>query len=335
MNKEQDIIKSVLQHLPRSTSHLNNFFESDSEVISYNNKKLLFSLDEFSQEDYFRDKAPYCLGWNVAVCTLSDIFASGGRPLFFAHSMVVNPAIWDQAYINSFSKGVGDALKAANCAFIGGDTGTSEKWHYTGVAIGESDKPITRKGAQEGDSIYMTGVVGAGNLEAAFKLYSDHKLLSTLLKQYKVQFPLRMEEAKLINEFASSCIDTSDGTFNALNTVAEINNTGFALDNIPYLKEGVLACKLLRKPKTLLFLGECGEYELLFTVKKEDEQRFIAKSKDMKLCFNKLGIIKPTQTKTLNSGGKAIDLNDFNIQARNYTDIKQYLNDLSKYAQKL
>lgn len=168
--------------------HKNQFFESDSEVFDYKENKLLFTTDTFSNEDLFRDNNPYQLGRNLAVATLSDILASGGAPLFYGHSMVVSKQ-WQRPFIIEFSRGIADVIKLVDATFLGGDFGQSEKWQYTGIAIGEVVKPLSRIGAKNGDSVYLTGKAGAGNLEAALTLYSDLPLLGNLLKNYTVSSP--------------------------------------------------------------------------------------------------------------------------------------------------
>ena len=60
MDREVETIKRILKILPGSNSQLNNFFESDAEIIAYQGKKLLFSIDEFSQEDLFRGRQEWC-----------------------------------------------------------------------------------------------------------------------------------------------------------------------------------------------------------------------------------------------------------------------------------
>jgi len=331
MNKEFDIITKLAKSLPRSPSQMNELFESDSEIIRYNDKNLLFTVDDYSAEDQIRDHDPYTLGWNLTAATLSDIFASGGIPLFYAHSLSIEPDKWDDRYIKEFSEGVSAVLKKAEAFFIGGDLGTSEKWHYTGIALGEAHEPITRKGAKEGDLILMSGQIGTGNLEAAFSLYSDKPLLKPILKNVKNRFPVRLEESKLISKYATSCIDSSDGVLNALNTLADINNTGYTITETPYLAGGLAACKILSKPSELLLLGECGEYELVFTMDEKDKSKFLQTAKDQRLSFTIIGKMIAEPVKTLFSSGKHFDLTEFNIRARDYEDVKVYLQSLTHY----
>ena len=335
MNRELETIKRILKILPGSNSLLNNFFESDAEIIAYQGKKLLFSIDEFSQEDLFRDNHPYTLGWNLAVSTISDILACGGKPMFYAHSMTISHRSWDNSYIDSFSKGIADVLNKCSTGFIGGDMGNSDRWHYTGVAIGEAENPLTRKGAEPGQVIFMTGFVGSGNLEAALKLNANHKLLKPFLNKYRLLLPLRTKESELISQYATACIDSSDGLLNALNTIANVNKVGYEISNIPYLKAGLIACKILRKPKAVLFIGECGEYELVFTIKKENEESFLNASKENHLAFNKIGEIAEKSRKIIFTEKNVIDINGFNIKARDYDKIDDYLVDLVEYAKSI
>jgi thiamine-monophosphate kinase len=335
INREVETIKRILQILPKSKFHLNPFFESDSEVIDYQGKKLLFSIDEFSQEDFFRDNHPYPLGWNLAVSTISDILACGGKPVLYAHSMTISHKLWNDTFIDLFSKGIADVLGKCSAGFIGGDIGSSECWHYTGVAIGEAENPLSRKGAEPGHLIYMTGFVGSGNLEAAIKLNANHKLLKPLLNNYSLVLPCRIKESELIKQYATACIDSSDGLFNVLNTIADVNNVGYEISNIPYLRDGVIACKILGKPKAVLALGECGEYELIFTIKKENEQAFLNTSKEMHLTFNKIGELTEKSRRVIKTQKDDIDMNGFNIKARNYDKIDDYLVELVEFAKSI
>lgn len=331
MNKEKETINKILSQLPKSKKHINEFYESDAEIIEFGSKKLLFTTDEFSSEDLFRDNDPHVLGWNMAVCTISDILASGGIPKFYAHSIGADITKWNLEYVKLFAKGIADVLNLSGASFIGGDLGISKDWHYTGICLGETNKTITRKGAEAGDHIFITGNIGAGNLEAALILYSENKLIGKLIKRYKNYFKLRLKESLVIKNYADSCIDTSDGVLNALNTLAEINNVGYKVNKLPYLKEGVLACKLLSKPKTLLFMGECGEYELMFTIKKKDENEFLNQARSKEIKVHRIGEITRDSEKILDEGGKRIHFDNFEISGRNYDNVRNYLDDLTDY----
>ncbi|MBU8892543.1 MAG: hypothetical protein KOO66_07170 [Bacteroidales bacterium] len=333
MNKEIEIIEKILNILPKSKFLQNEFFESDAEIVNYNNKKLLFSVDEFSQEDFFNDNNPYELGKNVTIATISDILASGGMPLFYAHSLSIDNEKWDSKFIEEFTKGIATVLKETKTGFIGGDTGISKLWKYTGIVIGEAENPITRIGAAECDLIYMTGEVGTGNIEAAKKLYLNNNVNGNNLNLPRLKLNLRHKESEFINKYATSCIDSSDGVLSAINTISDLNNVGYKITNLPYSKEVIQFCELISKPKCLFFMGECGEYELVFTIKEESKDTFIRKANSNQLSFTQIGVIQSKHQKLLQTEDDHIDLAKYKISARDYNNISKYLTELINYVE--
>jgi thiamine-monophosphate kinase len=331
MNKEMEIIEKILDILPKSECLQNKFFESDAEILNYNNNKLLFSIDEFSQEDFFSDDNPYELGKNVSIATISDILASGGKPLFYAHSLTIDNEKWDSKFIEAFTQGIAIILKEAMAGFIGGDLGISKLWKYTGVVIGEAKNPITRIGAAEGNLIYMTGNIGAGNIEAAKMLYLNNNPLANNITLPRLKLNLRYKESKFINEYATSCIDSSDGVLSAINTISGLNNVGFKITKLPYSEEGIKFSELISKPKCLLFMGECGEYELVFTIKKESKDTFIREANNNQLTFTQIGVIQNKHQKLLQTEDDHIDFIKYKLRARDYNNISEYLFELINY----
>ncbi|MGD8400278.1 MAG: thiamine-phosphate kinase [Bacillota bacterium] len=328
MHREAEIIYQITAILPRSQSQLNRVFEADAEIIQFAGQRLLFNTDDFSDEDLLRDTDPYTLGWNLAVGGLTDILATGGSPLYFAHSLVVGKT-WSKEYIRQFTRGIAAVLKAAQVNFIGGDLGFSERWRYTATAIGVLDgQPLLRSNAKVGDQIYLTGRMGTGNLEAYLKLFSDQKGWGGLVRPLKNQFRLRVTEAGLIRKYANACIDTSDGVFNALNTIAELSGVGFEVSGLPYIKAGRLLAQVFALPELLLFLGECGEYELLFTIDATAEAAFLNEAQQADLVFFKIGQVTQPGKKIVVAKDRKINLNSFHFRARDYDNIRQYIEDM-------
>jgi len=331
MSREKEIIEVINRHMPRSSSQLNKLFESDSEIVTFHGKGLLYNIDEFSETDLLREDDPYALGWNMAAGSISDILASGGRPKFYAHSMVIRDS-WTLDYVEKLALGIAKVLKQAGAAFIGGDFGISPTWRYTGSVIGDLDgQAMLRSGAKVGDGIYLTGPIGRGNVEAALKLYEQNILVKHLTGPWKTFFRLRNKEAELIKQYSRCCIDTSDGVFNALGTISEMSGTGFVVGSLPYVKSGLLLAKTLNLPKEMLFLGECGEYELLFTLSKEVEDEFIGEAKKQNLTFHKLGEVKEEEIKSLWKRDRKIDLSSYALRARDFADPRDYLRNVVDY----
>ncbi|MBU4251799.1 MAG: thiamine-monophosphate kinase [Candidatus Omnitrophica bacterium] len=330
VNDEKKMIEMITGMFPKSKQRLNKCFESDAEILAFGDKKLLFTIDEFSSEDMFRDSDPYSLGWNVAAGGISDISACAGIPLFYGHAMVVSTA-WNKDYIKKFTQGIADVLKEIDTAFIGGDFGKAKDWHYTAAVIGKAgNKLLSRKGAAVGDGIYLSGKIGLGNLEAALKFYSHDKRLKIASNIFKCRFPLRLKESAFVSEYATCCTDTSDGVFNSLNILSEINGIGYEIKDLPYVDIGSFGAVVMSLPKELLLLGEAGEYELLFTVKPQREQVFLDRAKQEKFTFYKVGKVIDS-AKVLVARDREIDLSSLRVRARDFDNRKEYLEYLVNY----
>jgi thiamine-monophosphate kinase len=117
---------------------------------------------------------------------------------------------------------------------------------------------------------------------------------------------------------------------NALNTIADLNLTGYEVVQVPYLKKGLAAAKILSLPPIMLIAGECGEYELLFTISPEAEPEFKIESDDMGLTFHRLGTVT-NGPRTLKEKGKSYSMENLILRARDYSDPKEYLRAMIKH----
>ena len=307
--EEEPLIKRLCRPMPRAPEQMNQVFEADAEILApsrLGKAHLVFSTDEFSAEDCFLMQDARALGRNIACAAFSDILASGGRPLYYAHSLTID-ARFDEAYLTRFYAGVAETLALAGAYFIGGDFGRARDWRCTVSVIGRAEKPILRSGAKEGEHLYITGPIGTGNLQAALAL---HDFPGS--RFFASNFSLRIQALPDIAAHATSCIDTSDGLFNAACTLARMSDCGFALENIPYLPAGGKLAKLLALQVSMLAFCECGEYELLFTSPAE-------------LPYRKIGRI--TRTGRI-FNGKNVEL-PF-PRARAYADRQSYLDEMKR-----
>jgi thiamine-monophosphate kinase len=338
MSVEKRLIELIDGILPKDPASPARCFEADSQFFTLNGSSLVFTTDGFSREDLLQETNPYCLGWNVAVGAISDILACGGVPLFYAHAMSIGPG-WDEKFLVRFSRGIAKALEISGITFIGGDLGRTDEWKYCASVIGRLEgRQVLRKGAAAGDIIYLSGRVGAGNLEAAVSLSSRKKGGAAPATSMANRFCLRLSEARLMSRYATSAIDTSDGVFDALNTISEINGTGYVIEQLPYLSRGVRVAHLLSLPKSLLFFGGCGEYELLFTINEEAETAFLTEARTEGLRFYRLGRIAggTLPRKILKEDGVLIDLSSgVNIAARDFRTTEEYLEKLQEMVEAL
>jgi thiamine-monophosphate kinase len=326
MLAEKDIIGIMDRILPQGRRNRCN--ESDCEIINLGGKEYLYTTDEFSEEDRFCERDPRLLGWNIAAGALSDIYACGGSPAYYAHSLTVSPT-WDRMYVEGFAGGVADALRKSGARFIGGDSGRAREWRCCASVIGLcNDAPLTRVGARPGDGIYLSGRIGAGNMQAALGMIPADKF--SLARLSGLRFPIRDKESGLMRRYASSCIDTSDGVWKAISCLTDINACGYALDRLPYHRAGAFLSKIVSLPAIALFLGECGEYELLFTVPADREREFGREANANGMRFYRLGIITEN-CRTAVDGKDTIDLRSLKIEARSFDSARAYLKALTDW----
>jgi thiamine-monophosphate kinase len=255
---EYDIIRSFSQHFKRSNEQQNGLFESDAELIKIGDQLWALTMDEFTpEEDLFTSENPVALGANLAVATLSDLFASGADPVWYMHSVSFAKSV-DSEFIEGLSKGINSVVDEVGCSVCGGDMGCAVTWRYCGFAMGHvlNNRPLTRKIPNEPQSLWVTGSLGDANLAA-------------LSGSATPCFELRYDESKVIRSLATACIDTSGGFFDSQWMLHELNpglRLEIDLDCIPYasgLRETAASAGF---PIQAALLGGAGEYELLFSV---------------------------------------------------------------------
>lgn len=332
MNYEERTIKLINAVMPASPLRLSRSLEVDSELVRLGEGEYLFSTDDFSAEDLLPETDPRLLGWNLACGAICDIIAAGGKPLAYAHSMVIPPE-WDERYIRSFSRGIAQALQRYSASFIGGDLGFGESWRYTAAVIGApSGRKLNRRGCRPGDAIFLTGKAGAGNLAAISNLFAGHEGIRKLLQNVRIKFSSHEKLPGILAQYASSATDTSDGVHNALRALADLNGTGFLIHDVPFIPKGVKAARMLQVPELALFLGECGEYEILFTVPEQDKQTLKDALRDQAVDASELGVIcKNKRRRTVNWGKASCDLAAYCLRARDHASPRDYLRNLTAW----
>jgi len=332
MLSEEEVISVVNDCLPSGKGRISIPFSHDAEVCSFTGDRLLFSTDEFSDEDLFPDENPFALGWNIAAGAISDIIATGGIPEYYAHALTIGRN-WDIPYLKKFCNGVAQVLSRYDVTFIGGDTGKAENYRCTSSVIGKPiGNSIGRVGASASDLIFSSGRFGGGNFNAALSLFGGNGPAVKLANLNAVKFSTLPLYASLIMQFASSCIDTSDGLFLSVETLAGQNNLGYSIEKIPLLKRGIVAAKVLSLPVPLLFFAECGEYELLFTVSPENVQAMKAAAQKLgcsPLCLGKM--MAKYDERKIRFGASTFNGTSMNIYGRDFIDPKDYLKEVTKW----
>lgn len=254
---EYDVIRNLSQGFKRSGDQINGLFTCDAELVDIAGQTWGMTMDEFTpEEDLFLADDPVALGRNLAVGTLSDLYAAGIKPQFYMHSIALPPVGADDLS-KGLVEGVRQILDRTGCFLCGGDLGTAETWRYCGFGMGPAgQRVLTRILPNGAQGLWVTGTLGDANVAAMRGTQTP-------------SFELRDTEAEYIRENATACIDTSGGFMDALWMLSELNpEMLFRFDGsaLPYAPEVLAIASETGVPPEAALMGGAGEYELLFAL---------------------------------------------------------------------
>lgn len=98
-------------------------------------------------------------GWRAAAAALSDLAAEGAEPLAVLSAVTV-PERGSERDLVELSRGIGEASAGGGAAVLGGDLSRGPVWSAAVTVVGRVERPVTRRGAQPGDGLWVTGALG-------------------------------------------------------------------------------------------------------------------------------------------------------------------------------
>ncbi|TAD89763.1 MAG: thiamine-phosphate kinase [Bacteroidetes bacterium] len=233
------------------------------------------------------------LGYKSVVVNLSDVYAMNATPTQITVSLAFSNRFSVEA-LSEFYEGVYAACEKYNVDLVGGDTSSSGKGFIVSVtAIGEvaPNGFVTRKGAQKGDLLCVSGWLGAAYLgltllEREKKIYLENPKIQPDLEgqDYIVGRLLKPEAQKELIEFLAeagivptSMIDVSDGLSSELLHLCKQSQCGAVLyeEKIPIHDAARQFAYQLELDPTACALSGGEDYELLFTLRQSDYDKIV------------------------------------------------------------
>lgn len=316
----------------RSGNQVNSLHESDSEILIFENgceNYLASTIDSISEEiKTGLYDSPYLTGWMSVMVNLSDLAAVGAEPIGILISEIF-PDNLSEDFIREIQRGISDAVKKCGTFVLGGDTNSGDNLIITGCALGKCRKKyMTRIGCKTGEILYTTGKAGRGNAFALSKLFKKGNPDLNYFPE------ARIKEAMIIREYASCCMDSSDGLIFTLDQLIRLNNHGFEIEyecKEIIDSDSLEIASLYDIPEWLLLAGEHGDFELVFTIPAEKEKEFISSAEKIECHPLRLGrVIAEPQLKIF-INKKLKTLNGEKIRNLEKKDINRYLQELSAY----
>jgi thiamine-monophosphate kinase len=180
---------------------------------------------------FFADVNPQLLGHKALAVNLSDLAASGAKPLAFTLALSLPRA--DAAWCQAFADGLFGLADQHQCELVGGDT-TQGPLTICITVFGEvpAGQALLRSGAQVHDDIWVSGSLGDARI-ALDALLRQHALPPAVLAQARQRLEQPTPRVALglaLRGIATSCLDISDGLLGDLNHILEASQVGARID---------------------------------------------------------------------------------------------------------
>src|SRR5262249_4673120 len=269
MPREADII-STLRRRAKRPARVRAGIGDDAAIFEGTpGKDTVACCDLLIEGVHFRRGWSRLMGQKALAVNLSDVAAMGALPLYALLSVAFPPASTGE-FVETFLEMLLERADHFGVALIGGDTSSSPGPMFIDVTvIGECEtgRALTRGGAAPGDSLFVTGSLGASSLgltllERSFDRHagslsrgefadlsdiqrlarliceeagsSDEGLVSAIeagLRKHLAPEP-RVKLGGLLGgrKLASSMIDISDGLSTDLGHIADESRCGAVID---------------------------------------------------------------------------------------------------------
>jgi len=259
---EFEVIGRISPLLPPAPPDVLVSLGDDCAVLKIGDSTWVAASDMLVSGHHFKDWAtPEDVGYKAVAVNASDVAAMGGTPRF----VLVSGGAPDAETAHRCFEGVMVACERFGVYPIGGDTTRSDALTVDVAILGElATRPVLRSGANPGDSLAVTGELGAsaaGLLALEAGMSGPERLTDRCLRPEP-----RLEAGRVAATLgAGAMIDLSDGLASDVRHVCDSSAVGCIvdLDLLPVKSDTrELARSLGLDPEVLAATG--GEdYELL------------------------------------------------------------------------
>ena len=199
------------------------------------------------------------MGWKAMASTLSDIAAMGGRP---AYALVTVAGPLGDVDIDLLYDGLLAAATAYGCEVVGGDLTAAPTLTVSVAVTGTVDgEPVLRSGARPGDTLMVTGPLGAA--AAGLQLMKVGRIGEAPDLELAHRRPRpRIAEGEVARRTgATAMIDISDGLASDVLHIAEASGVGVVIEHVPV----AVGVARYGDDAEAAALGGGEDYELLFS----------------------------------------------------------------------
>lgn len=247
---------------------------------------------------------------------LSDLAAKGSEPFGYLLSCFWSERCgWPER--EAFASGLAEDQARFGVHLLGGDTvRTPGPLSFSLTALGwtPTGKAVSRAGAQVGDLVFVTGVIGDGLLglkAAQGQLALAPERIEALMSHYRMPTPCT-DFADIVREFATASVDVSDGLAADLAHIAQASRVGVSLNlNVLPLSAAAQAWFDDRVDPQLSLedLASGGDdYEIAFTAHPRHEDALRREAERRLIRLTRVGEVTAAQGLTVLYDGQPVPM---------------------------
>ncbi len=269
---------------------------------------LVAAMDTLVDGVHFPHGAPPAsIGYRALAVNLSDLAAMGARAAWALLALTLPEA--DEAWLSQFTAGFARLASLHGVALVGGDT-TRGPLCVTVQVLGHVSGPaMLRSGGRPGDALFVTGTPGdaAAGLALEQGRWPESQGGQYLRERFLFPTP-RMQLGERLREYASACIDVSDGLLGDAGKLAAASGCGaqISYDDLPLSQPLVRAAGAERAHELALTGGD--DYELCFTVAPGQLERLLTQMPPERWGYTRIGTLREAPGTDVVRDGVAVKL---------------------------
>ena len=203
----------------------------DAAVVATTDQTVI-TTDMAVEGTHFSTKwsSAFDIGRKITAANLADVYAMGGTPKYLVAAVTLTGQE-SMEWIEELAEGIAHEARSCGAFVVGGDLAKGPCIVISMTAIGEVDTPITRSGAQVGDSIYISTLPGwsaAGLLIIEKDL--DDDLAVHAVSEYSAPTLDYASAIQFLNKKAHSMCDVSDALIIQAEQLAQASGVALKFD---------------------------------------------------------------------------------------------------------
>jgi len=208
--QERDVISVLQKIFATADSRLLVGIGDDAAVVTTSAQSIITS-DMAVEDVHFKLEwsSAFEIGRKITAANVADILSMGGRCDYLTASVALTGKETLQ-WIENLARGMKHEADLAGALIVGGDIARGSKIVISMTAVGNSNSPILRSGAQVGDGIYLSSLTGwsAAGLELLTREISINSEIAE----------------KALSEFSAPTLDY-DSDFSQATAMADVSDS--------------------------------------------------------------------------------------------------------------